>query len=125
MLVPIINPFLQLLKHYSRVLYIDIDIHHGDGVQEAFFETNRVLALSFHRYGQGFFPGALKCVKGMRLEIYIFFRNIWGGDPPGPTIHPSPQAWLAGLKQPQGISLTCQLAAGWHKVREPGNRVPR
>ena len=57
--VPIINPFLQLLKHHSRVLYIDIDIHHGDGVQEAFFETNRVLALSFHRYGQGFFPGAL------------------------------------------------------------------
>ena len=59
--MPIINPFLQLLKHHSRVLYIDIDIHHGDGVQEAFFETNRVLALSFHRYGQGFFPGVFSC----------------------------------------------------------------
>ena len=47
----------QLLKHHTRVLYIDIDIHHGDGVQEAFLHTNRVLALSFHRYGQGFFPG--------------------------------------------------------------------
>ena len=50
--------YTQLLKHHSRVLYIDIDIHHGDGVQEAFLHTNRVLALSFHRYGQGFFPGA-------------------------------------------------------------------
>ena len=29
---------------------------------------------------------------------------------PGPTINPSPQAWLAGSKQPRGISLTCQLA---------------
>lgn len=53
----IVLAILELLKHHSRVLYIDIDIHHGDGVQEAFFETNRVLALSFHRYGQGFFPG--------------------------------------------------------------------
>jgi len=53
----IVLAILVLLKHHSRVLYIDIDIHHGDGVQDAFFETNRVLALSFHRYGQGFFPG--------------------------------------------------------------------
>merc|ERR1719348_1637621 len=53
----IVLAILELLKHHSRVLYIDIDIHHGDGVQEAFLHTNRVLALSFHRYGQGFFPG--------------------------------------------------------------------
>merc|ERR1719346_388038 len=53
----IVVAILELLKYHPRVLYIDIDIHHGDGVQEAFFETNRVLALSFHRYGQGFFPG--------------------------------------------------------------------
>ena len=26
---------LELLKHHQRVLYIDIDIHHGDGVEEA------------------------------------------------------------------------------------------
>ena len=28
-------------------------------------------------------------------------------------MHPSPQAWLAGSKQPRGISLTCQLAGWW------------
>ena len=27
---------LELLKHHTRVLYIDIDVHHGDGVDEAF-----------------------------------------------------------------------------------------
>jgi histone deacetylase 1/2 len=32
---------LELLKTYQRVLYIDIDIHHGDGVEEAFYTTNR------------------------------------------------------------------------------------
>lgn len=40
-----------------RVLYIDIDIHHGDGVQEAFNLTDRVMTVSFHRYGNYFFPG--------------------------------------------------------------------
>ena len=32
---------LELLKQHQRVLYIDIDIHHGDGVEEAFYTTDR------------------------------------------------------------------------------------
>ena len=32
---------LELLKHHARVLYVDIDIHHGDGVEEAFYMTDR------------------------------------------------------------------------------------
>ena len=32
---------LELLKTFPRVLYIDIDIHHGDGVEEAFYTTDR------------------------------------------------------------------------------------
>lgn len=39
---------LELLKAYPRVLYLDIDVHHGDGVEEAFFHTNRVFTVSFH-----------------------------------------------------------------------------
>ena len=41
---------------HRRVLYIDIDIHHGDGVEEAFLTTNRVMTASFHKFGE-FFPG--------------------------------------------------------------------
>jgi histone deacetylase 1/2 len=47
---------LELLKVHSRVLYVDIDIHHGDGVEEAFYSTDRVMTASFHKFG-GFFPG--------------------------------------------------------------------
>ena len=47
---------LELLRSVSRVLYIDIDCHHGDGVEEAFYTTNRVMTCSFHKYGE-FFPG--------------------------------------------------------------------
>lgn len=34
---------LELLKYHARVLYIDIDVHHGDGVEEAFYFTDRKL----------------------------------------------------------------------------------
>jgi len=46
-----------LLKVHDRVLYIDIDIHHGDGVQDAFYLSDRVMTVSLHKYGNGFFPG--------------------------------------------------------------------
>ena len=47
---------MELLKYHARVMYIDIDIHHGDGVEEAFYNTDRVLTVSFHKYGKDFFP---------------------------------------------------------------------
>ena len=47
---------LELLTKYQRVMYIDIDVHHGDGVEEAFFTTDRVLTCSFHKWGD-YFPG--------------------------------------------------------------------
>jgi len=35
---------------------VDIDVHHGDGVEEAFYTTDRVMTCSFHKYGE-YFPG--------------------------------------------------------------------
>ncbi|KAG2183050.1 hypothetical protein INT44_006031, partial [Umbelopsis vinacea] len=52
----IVLGILELLRYYPRVLYIDIDVHHGDGVEEAFYTTDRVMTCSFHKYGE-FFPG--------------------------------------------------------------------
>ncbi|KIY70273.1 histone deacetylase [Cylindrobasidium torrendii FP15055 ss-10] len=52
----IVLGILELLRTYPRVLYIDIDCHHGDGVEEAFYSTDRVMTCSFHKYGE-FFPG--------------------------------------------------------------------
>lgn len=44
------------MRFKKRVLYIDIDVHHGDGVEEAFYTTDRVMTVSFHKYGE-YFPG--------------------------------------------------------------------
>lgn len=40
-----------------RVLYLDIDAHHGDGVQEAFYDDPRVLTISVHEDGRYLYPG--------------------------------------------------------------------
>jgi len=41
----------------KRVLYVDIDAHHGDGVQEIFYGDPRVLTISLHEDGRFLFPG--------------------------------------------------------------------
>jgi len=46
-----------LLAGDRRVVYVDIDAHHGDGVQHAFYKTNRVLTISTHQDGHTIFPG--------------------------------------------------------------------
>ena len=53
---PVIG-IVRLLSRGKRVAYIDIDAHHGDGVQKAFYETNRVLTISLHETGYTLFPG--------------------------------------------------------------------
>ncbi|MBD3161136.1 MAG: acetoin utilization protein AcuC [Candidatus Eisenbacteria bacterium] len=40
-----------------RVLYVDVDAHHGDGVQEAFYASRAVLTVSIHQDGRTLFPG--------------------------------------------------------------------
>ncbi|HZV47954.1 MAG TPA: acetoin utilization protein AcuC [Thermodesulfovibrionales bacterium] len=47
----------SLLKKGRRVVYIDIDAHHGDGVQEVFYRTDKVLTISLHESGRYLFPG--------------------------------------------------------------------
>jgi acetoin utilization protein AcuC len=46
-----------LLDQGKRVAYLDIDAHHGDGVQEGFYNDDRVLTISMHESGIYFFPG--------------------------------------------------------------------
>lgn len=44
-------------RHGVRVAYLDVDAHHGDGVQAAFYEDPDVLTLSLHETGRTLFPG--------------------------------------------------------------------
>jgi acetoin utilization protein AcuC len=41
----------------ERVAYVDVDVHHGDGVERAFWDDPRVLTISLHESGRYLFPG--------------------------------------------------------------------
>lgn len=41
----------------ARVAYVDVDVHHGDGVERAFWDDPRVLTISLHESGRYLFPG--------------------------------------------------------------------
>lgn len=47
----------DMCRRGRRVAYVDIDAHHGDGVQWAFYDTDQVLTLSIHESGRTLFPG--------------------------------------------------------------------
>lgn len=47
-----------LLEHGAqRVAYVDVDVHHGDGVERVFWDEPRVLTISLHESGRYLFPG--------------------------------------------------------------------
>lgn len=71
----IVMAITELLNVHERVMYIDIDVHHGDGVEEAFGDNDRVLTCSFHKYGDGYFPDTGALVTAPSKVINIPLQN--------------------------------------------------
>lgn len=53
----IVIAIARLIERGSRVAYVDVDAHQGDGVQDAFYADPRVLTISLHETGDTLFPG--------------------------------------------------------------------
>jgi len=47
----------NFVKQGWRVAYLDLDLHHGDGVQDLFYDQTQVLTLSLHESGHYLYPG--------------------------------------------------------------------
>ncbi len=60
-----------LRDHFARVAYVDIDVHHGDGVQNIFYNDPTVLTCSIHEEGKTLFPGT-----GYPEEIGADFTSL-------------------------------------------------
>lgn len=65
----------------SRVAYIDVDAHHGDGTQNIFWNDPRVLTISLHESGLSLFPGT------------GFANEIGGPDAQGTAVNVALPAW--------------------------------
>ncbi|QQK81176.1 acetoin utilization protein AcuC [Salicibibacter cibi] len=64
-------------KHYNaRVLYIDTDAHHGDGVQWAFYDDPNVMTLSIHETGRYLFPGTGAITEKGAGQGYGYTLNL-------------------------------------------------
>jgi len=75
-----------------RVLYVDLDVHHGDGVQALHYDDPGVLTVSFHQSGRTLFPGT------------GFANEIGEGTAAGTSVNvpfepmTGPDAWLAAVR---------------------------
>ncbi|HXY71691.1 MAG TPA: acetoin utilization protein AcuC [Actinomycetota bacterium] len=83
-----------MLEHgASRIAYVDVDVHHGDGPQAIFYDDPRVLTISIHQDGRTLFPGT------------GFIEEHGAGDAAGTKVNiPVPpstgdDAWVAALEQ--------------------------
>lgn len=106
----IVLAILELLKYHQRVLYIDIDIHHGDGVEEAFYTTDRVMTVSFHKYGE-YFPGTgdLRDIGAGKGKYYAVNFPLRDGidDDAYEAIFKSLMSKVMETYQPSAIVLQC------------------
>ena len=48
----------HLRKVHDKVLYVDLDVHHGDGVENAFSYSPKIFTFSIHKFESGYFPGS-------------------------------------------------------------------
>lgn len=106
----IVLSILELLKYHQRVLYIDIDVHHGDGVEEAFYTTDRVMTVSFHKYGE-YFPGTgdLRDIGAGKGKYYAVNFPLRDGidDESYDTIFQPVMTKVMEIYQPNAIVLQC------------------
>ncbi len=87
----------------SRVAYVDVDVHHGDGVERLFWDDPRVLTVSLHETGRVLFPGT------------GFANEIGGASAPGDAVNVAfppgtgDAAWLRGFD-----AIVPPLLRAWH-----------
>ncbi|TAL37624.1 MAG: acetoin utilization protein AcuC [Spirochaetes bacterium] len=83
-----------LVRQGKRIAYVDIDVHHGNGVESAFYRSNKVLTISMHESGATLFPWSgfenetgegegrgfnvnVPLLKGTDDEVYVYaFEEI-------------------------------------------------
>ncbi|MHA1238502.1 MAG: histone deacetylase family protein [Candidatus Odinarchaeia archaeon] len=55
--IAILAEYLHKLKNFSRILILDVDVHHGNGTQDIFYDKNYVLYFGMHQDGRTLYPG--------------------------------------------------------------------
>jgi acetoin utilization protein AcuC len=75
----------EMTNHGWHVAYLDLDVHHGDGVQEIFYTDENVMTISLHETGEFLFPGTgwvheLGRGMGKSLKLNLPLQPFTEGD---------------------------------------------
>ena len=75
----------RLVKEGWHIAYLDLDVHHGDGVQEIFYSEEKVMTISIHESGEYLFPGSgwlheLGNGMGRSLKLNVPLEPFTEGD---------------------------------------------
>ena len=121
----------------ERVAYVDVDVHHGDGVEAIFYDDPRVLTISLHESGQMLFPGTGFSsdsggpqAQGTAVNVALppgtadagWLRAFHAVVPPaGPRVRAAGAGHPARLRLPHGGPARPPDAVG----RRPARVVPR
>lgn len=106
----------RLRQKFARVAYVDIDVHHGDGVQELFYTDPTVLTISIHQSGQTLFPGT-GFVKEIGLDEgrgYSVNVPVWPFTTDEVWLHAWREAALPILKAFDPEAILLQMGADSH-----------
>ena len=71
----------------ERVVVLDWDVHHGNGTQDILFDDPRIMYISLHRYGHGFYPGTgnvdevgAEGAEGRNVNVPWTDKGVGNGD---------------------------------------------
>eukprot|EP00798_Chlamydomonas_sp_ICE-L_P018498 gene18498-24996_t len=71
----IVLAILEMLKYHHRVLYVDIDVHHGDGVEEAFLTTGEIIERGYISEQPGNYSHNMLLRDGIDDDLY-YSHNV-------------------------------------------------
>ncbi|RKP33537.1 histone deacetylase 8 [Dimargaris cristalligena] len=125
----IVLAILALRRQFDQVLYIDVDVHHGDGVEAAFSHSDKVFTLSIHRYAAGFYPGTGACESVGKGRGKYFSLNVplqdGLGDDSLERVFRSTLAQVTRVFKPNVIVLQCGSDGMAGDPNEEWNLTPR
>jgi acetoin utilization deacetylase AcuC-like enzyme len=102
-----------LQEREARVLYLDFDAHHGDGVQTAFYDEPRVLTFSIHETGRHLFPGT--------SFLHELGEGLGRGYSLNLPVEPFTEddSWLEALGAPQCVNTFSAVLPNTARLRPP------
>jgi acetoin utilization protein AcuC len=108
-----------LREKFAKVAYVDIDVHHGDGVQGLFYDDPTVLTCSIHQDGRTIYPGT-GAVEETGAEFSSANLPLWPGTTGDIWLAAFQQTLIPTLQRFQPEAIVLQLGADAHATDRLG-----